>query len=220
MIWRVLLAAAPLVASASYILAASTPAPSKVVHEEPVRKAPAVAKRVAELPPPPVVPNREVARKELELKSTQGRWYLEGKPFSGYATKHYPGGELQERVGFVAGKREGDAVSYYPDGRLRKTWSYRNNKQDGVVKFWSNTGILLSEKHYAAGVQHGSDKRWYADGTPFKHRNLVHGREHGMQRAWRRSGKLYVNYEARDGRVFGLKRSTLCYRLEDERVRD
>ena len=168
----------------------------------------------------PVVPGTEVERAELELRPMEGRWFYAGQPYSGWAVRRYRSGEVSERVGFVEGRREGAATLFYPDGSLRKRSRYRDNRLEGVVEFWSASGVLMASTHYARGIKHGEERRWYEDGAPFKHRNLVNGREHGMQRAWRRNGKLYVNYEARHGRVFGLKRSTLCFSLEDERVKE
>ena len=46
------------------------------------------------------------------------------------------------------------------------------------------------------------------------------GKEEGIQQAFRKNGDLYANYEAKNGRIFGLKKASLCFGLENQKIKN
>lgn len=163
-----------------------------------------------------VIPDVQIAKELLVLKPTEGKWYRDSLPFSGFAVTHHPNGALAERIGYWEGKRQGMAQKWYPDSLLQKQSFYQANRLDGEVKVWAPNGVLVVESHYINGVRHGEQKRWYPTGQLLKKTHINMGKEEGMQQAWLENGKIYVNYEAKNGRTFGLSKANLCYELEDE----
>lgn len=162
--------------------------------------------------------DREVPYRSLNLNQLEGRWYYEGKPYSGYATKCHANGVLRERLGFYEGKREGVAKRWSAYGALRVESYYRQNRLTGSYKSWWGNGVLGLEVNYINGKKEGVERQWYPSGQLAKERNLVAGKENGMQKAWLKNGTLYVNYEAKNGRIFGLRRANSCYQLQNEVV--
>ncbi len=165
-----------------------------------------------------IINNVLVSKDLLILNASEGKWYYELKPFSGYAVKFHSNKMLEEKVGYYEGKKEGLAQKWFSDGLLQKESFYIANHLDGVVKIWWPNGNIASEANYIKGTRNGVQKKWFTNGQLSKRTNLIDGKENGMQQAWLENGKLYVNYEAKNGRVFGLKRANLCYKLENEIV--
>jgi antitoxin component YwqK of YwqJK toxin-antitoxin module len=165
-----------------------------------------------------VIPKVEMLKDDLALNQNEGKWYSEGKPYSGFALIYHPDDSIAEKIGFYEGKKQGLAQKWYPDGTLKYEVSYNANKKNGLAKNWSNGGTLIAEAYFKNGVPDGVQTRWYESGNIFKKINIKNGVEEGLQQTWWENGKLYVNYEAKNGRVYGLKRSSLCYELENEIV--
>lgn len=160
----------------------------------------------------------EISKNELVLNQVEGKWYYKKEPFNGFSMKFHPNRNVEERLGFYNGKREGIAKRWSESGVLRVESYYKQNRLVGSYKSWWENGVLGSEVSYVNGKLNGVEKKWYPTGKLAKERQLVDGKEHGMQKAWLENGKLYVNYEAKNGRIFGMRRANSCYRLEDEDI--
>jgi len=165
-----------------------------------------------------VIDSFEIEKKELVLNQVEGKWYLNHLPFNGYSVKYHSNGNIEERLGFYNGKREGIAKRWSENGVLRVESHYKQNRLVGSYKSWWENGTLGLETQYVNGKMQGVAKEWYPTGQLSKKRQLVVGQENGLQKAWLKNGKLYVNYEAKNGRIFGMKRANSCYQLEDEVV--
>ena len=164
------------------------------------------------------IANVWVLKDRLSLNGNEGNWYYKNQLFSGYAVKYYTNDSLQQKVGFLNGKKMGVAKTWFPNGVLRTKSYYQKNKLNGKSKSWWDNGTLASETFYIDGKTNGVAKKWYRDGTLAKLRNLVDNKEVGLQQAWLENGTLYVNYEAKNGRIFGMRRANSCYKLENEEV--
>ena len=165
-----------------------------------------------------VIANIEIAKDSLVLNGNEGNWYYKNQLFNGYSVKHYANGSLQQKVGFLNGKKYGVAQYWFRNGVLKTQSHYQENKLVGNYTTWWNNGTMALESFYINGKEEGVSKRWYKDGSLAKLRNLVEGKEVGLQKAWLKNGKLYVNYEAKNGRIFGMRRAKSCYQLKDEEV--
>ncbi len=154
----------------------------------------------------------------LTLNQSQGILYDEDLPFSGFAERWYPTGQLASSIQYLKGRRHGTYTKYFQDGRISYQANYTHGKMNGeAISYWNN-GNMRSKAQYKNGIADGIQEQWYSSGAPFKRMHLVNGQEEGLQQSWRENGSLYNNYEAKNGRIFGLKRAQLCYELEDEEL--
>ena len=161
-----------------------------------------------------------IPKDSLVLNGNEGNWYYKKKLFSGYAVKYYPNGSLQEKTGFLNGKKQNEYRQWFSNGVLKLVSNYNQNVLEGSYKSWWSNGNLASEVNYVKGKKQGVELKWFKDGTLSRKRNLVDGLEDGLQKAWLQNGKLYVNYEAKNGRVFGMKRANSCYQLKNEKIEE
>lgn len=159
-----------------------------------------------------------VLKDSLVLNGNEGNWYYKKKLFSGYAVKYYSNNSLQEKTGFLNGKKHHKYKQWFSNGVLKLESNYNKNVLEGSYKSWWSNGNLASEVNYRKGKKQGVELKWFKDGTLSRKRNLKDGHENGLQQAWLQNGKLYVNYQAKNGRVFGMKRANSCYQLKNEKI--
>nr|WP_321233170.1 hypothetical protein [uncultured Psychroserpens sp.] len=162
----------------------------------------------------------KVNKNLLKLNPLEGKWYYNGKPYSGYSVTYHSNGVLLSSIGYYEGKKEGIAREWFENGVLKKESFFIENRLNGSVKSWWPNKKLSSESYYVNGVREGIQKRWFDNGQLSRQTTLKNGIEEGMQQAWLRNGKIYVNYEAKNGRIFGLKKANLCYKLKNEIVQN
>jgi hypothetical protein len=159
-----------------------------------------------------------VPASSLERRASDGWVALQGRLFTGTATKAHADGLPSEQVSYVAGRKTGVVRRWHANGQLSYEAHYVADRRDGLARTWWSDGTLRSESRYVGGVAEGVQRQWYRSGALFKEVQLVNGQESGMQRAWRENGKLYANYEARNGRTYGLRRTKLCFQLSEEDI--
>ena len=149
-------------------------------------------------------------------------WEIDNKPFSGYAVTKFENGSLQRKFGVLNGQKQNEDVTWFKNGKIRSKANYYNGKLHGKKQIWSQDSIytLVAEYNNYLGKGHGKQTKWYATGELFQIRNLQMGKEEGMQQAFRKNGDLYANYEAKNGRIFGLKKASLCFGLEDQKIKN
>lgn len=167
------------------------------------------------------VPDTTVNKSELFYDTKKSRWTLNDQLYSGYAVSFYSEGSLKEKFGILKGRKQNQAIHWHSNGHYKHVANYHNGKLNGDKKTWSSDSshILLSHLKYVAGKLHGEQSKWYPTGELFKKFNFKMGKEEGLQQAFRRNGALFANYEAREGRIFGLKKATLCFGLEDGKIK-
>ena len=167
------------------------------------------------------VPNEVIQKSSLEYDRHKSLWLLHGQKYSGYMIRFHKDSILKEKVGILNGKKQGQAIKWYSDGQVQEIASYHHGKLHGEKKIWSSdtNHNLMTHLHYYLGKAHGEQRQWYQTGEIYKILHLNMGKEEGMQRAFRKNGDLYANYEAKNGRIFGLKKASLCYGLEEEKIK-
>lgn len=168
------------------------------------------------------IPNIEVPSSTLNYNRNTSLWTLEDELYSGYAVSYYSDNNLQEKIGFLNGRKQNEAIEWYLDGHRKRFSNYHKGKLHGEKKNWSSdsTHILLDHFNYHLGKAHGVQKKWYPSGEIYKILNLDMGQEKGLQKAFRKNGVLYANYEAKDGRSYGLKKASLCYEVDKEQIQN
>ena len=70
-------------------------------------------------------------KEELTLNQLEGTWYYKNSPYDGYSIALHENGILAEKVGFIKGKREGEAQKWSQAGVLRVGYHYKNNRLEG-----------------------------------------------------------------------------------------
>ncbi len=167
------------------------------------------------------IPDKTVGISSLQYDNKVSLWSLGDERYSGYMVSFYQDSTLKEKIGILNGKRQDQAIHWYPDGKLKQVAHYHQGKLHGEKKMWSSdtSHILIAHYNYHLGKAHGEQKQWYPSGELYKKLQLNFGKEDGVQQAFRKNGELYANYEAKNGRIFGLRKASLCYGIEDKKVR-
>ena len=166
------------------------------------------------------VPNLIVDKSELFYNNKKSLWTLNDQLYSGFSVSYYRDSIMQEKIGFLNGRKQNKSIRWFSDGHYKSVANYNKGKLHGEKKSWSSDSshILISHLNYQLGKAHGEQKKWYPTGELFKKINLNMGKEEGIQQAFRKNGDLFANYEAREGRIFGLKKSALCFGIEDKNI--
>ena len=163
------------------------------------------------------VPHDTLLSSYQGLILTNGIYYADGKPVSGFIRETYGNGRLKSVGSYYRGKQHGITRTYYPNGAPRDERTYKDNVSYGRhFGFWEN-GHPKFDFVYYNDKREGLQKQWYETGEPYAFLTFTNDQESGMQQAWRQNGKLYINYEAKDGIRYGLQKSALCYTLRDEK---
>lgn len=163
------------------------------------------------------VPSDTLLSSYRGLILTNGIYYADGKPVSGFIRETYGNGRLKSVGSYYRGRQHGITRTYYADGTPRDERTYKDNVSYGRhFGFWEN-GHRKFDFVYYDDKREGLQKQWYETGEPYAFLTFANDQESGMQQAWRQNGKLYINYETKDGIRYGLQKSALCYTLRDEK---
>lgn len=166
-------------------------------------------------------PNTKIEESLLFHDKNKSLWTLNGELYSGYSMRYYQDGTIKQQIGILNGRKHNQSIEWFSDGHIKCESNYIKGKLSGEKKTWfpGSDHILKSKLNYQFGKADGEQKTWYLTGEIYKILNLNMGKEDGIQRAYRKNGELYANYEAKEGRIFGLKKTSLCYGLEDEKIK-
>ena len=165
------------------------------------------------------IPMDTISSFDSDMRLDNGIYYFKDRPFSGFTKEVYENGSLKSIGSYYQGMQHGITKTYYPDGSLRDSRSYKENIGYGRhYGYWAN-GNMKFDYTYYYDKREGIQKQWYESGSAYAFLNFKDDKEYGLQQAWRENGKPYINYEVRDGYRYGLQKSSLCYSLEDEKIK-
>lgn len=158
----------------------------------------------------------------LTYKRETSTWALNDIPFTGYAISRFENDSLKQKFGILNGRKQNNDSVWFPNGKINSITHYHKGKLHGVKKIWSENPsyTLIAKLNYKLGKVHGIQEKWYTTGEVYQILNLEMGKEQGIQQAYRKNGVLFANYEAKNGRIFGLKKASLCFGLEDQKIKD
>mgnify|MGYP006108553341 FL=1 len=150
------------------------------------------------------------------------KWLKDGNNFSGYAIAKNQKGNLIKKFGILNGSSQNEWLEWFDNGALKSSTNFYKGKLHGEKKDWSSDSshTLLSYLRYTNGKLNGEQKKWYPTGEINKILNFEMGKENGIQKAFRQNGVVFANYEAKNGRTFGLRKASLCYGLEDQKIKN
>ena len=143
---------------------------------------------------------------------------LDGRPYSGWIVSYHPSGQLQQKTGYLNGRKEGTSTAWYSNGSLQFQRFYHAGEKEGRHLGWWPKGQKKFDYLFKDGVHHGELKVWYDNGQLFKYYHFESGHESGSQRRWHANGKVLANYVVVDGRRFGLIGLKKCRPVKNKEV--
>ena len=109
--------------------------------------------------------------KEIELDQIVERGGLSyevnnEKPFTGTTLSYHPNGQLESRIKYKNGLKDGLSESFHENGQLESRIKYKNGSHvDGQVEIFYKNGTLESKTNYKDGQLDGLSEFFYEDGT-------------------------------------------------------
>lgn len=85
-------------------------------------------------------------KNNVALTEKNGKYYLDGKIFTGVAVEYYKNGNKAYEGEIVDGLREGKWDWYYEDGKARLEENYTKGKLAGKKVAWDESGKVISDK--------------------------------------------------------------------------
>jgi len=114
--------------------------------------------------------------------------------------RYFESGELEYKIPYINGKREGVGESYYISGELKRLIPTKNGLVEGIVKTYYKKGTLLSEIPYKNGKSNGLGKKYYDSGELLSEINFKDDEWHGISKTYYKTGILkkeafFKNYQ-------------------------
>ena len=94
-----------------------------------------------------LIPDHEESLSDLEYVREGGLWKKDGELYSGYAVNHYPSGEMKEKFGVVAGRKQGDHIVWYPNHQIWHQTHYHEGLRQGTAKTMEVTFLQCTVRH-------------------------------------------------------------------------
>lgn len=88
---------------------------------------------------PPVVDYARLAWKD-------GRFYLDGRPFTGIAEQRHKNGALKCRYPFVNGGLHGCVEEWHPNGQKSTETQFADNLRHGTNTYWDTDGRMFKRQ--------------------------------------------------------------------------
>ena len=102
-----------------------------------------------------------VDQSELDYEDGEGRYFYQGRAFTGFSAGRYPDGRLRSLTGFTDGIEHGLTVGWHPNGHIRRYAETAESVYHGLVAEWAEGGTLIQISRYDLGleVKPGADDR-------------------------------------------------------------
>ena len=167
------------------------------------------------------------------LQSRGGFFFLGSstKPYSGWAKRLYPSGELDTLKQFQRGqqngleigwhkngqksyegyakegKAEGPVRAWHENGQKHKEFAFKDGKPDGPATGWHDNGQRRFEQVYRGGAVHGPYVGWHRNGQKHKEFALKDGKPDGPATAWHDNGQRHYEQVYTSGLLHGPYKS-------------
>lgn len=115
---------------------------------------------------------------------------------------YYKEGQLQCKVSYIAGKKEG-VSTYFVNGKELYIWNYKNGKSHGPNKSYYDNGKLKFEGTYSNGKLHGKSVDYSKEGDVRVISNYQNGKLHGAFTRYRENKKIMGEGAYVDGKEIG-----------------
>ena len=96
---------------------------------------------------------KEIPKLKTSIVERQGITYLVNSttPLTGIAGTYYENEQLEQKIQFKNGKREGLREVFHKNGQLMSTGNYKNGQRHGISKWFHKNGRLRSWSNYKKG---------------------------------------------------------------------
>jgi antitoxin component YwqK of YwqJK toxin-antitoxin module len=85
-------------------------------------------------------------------------------PFTGVSLTYHENGQVEERIIFQNGKRDGLYETYHENGQLAYTVNFKDGEENGIAETYYDDGTLLFRGNYKDGKQNGLSEEYSANG--------------------------------------------------------
>jgi len=129
--------------------------------------------------------------------------YYKGSPFTGGAESYNEAGQLNFRIKFKDGKRNGLHEQYYLNGQLSEKVYYKNGKLHGSFETYYQNGQLFKKGENKNGEQEGLYEEYYENGQLTEKANYKDGVKDGPYEKYYNTGQLMSKGTYIDGKLVG-----------------
>lgn len=154
--------------------------------------------------------NLKVKHSDLNLYIRDGRWWYNGRVFSGWIQEVQSDQLVTFRMPVEEGLANGLAVGFYENGLKMLERAYVNGKLEGQSRQWWRNGKCKYLLCYKDDKYEGVQRAFFENGHLREEANYVAGKPDGLQRVWDESGQLTSNYMIRNNRVYGIVKVQSC----------
>ena len=121
------------------------------------------------------------------------------KPYSGWAKRLYPSGELDTLKQFQRGQQNGLEIGWHKNGKKRIEGYAKEGKGEGPVRVWHENGQKHKEGALKDGKPDGPATGWYDNGQRHYEQVYKDGKFHGPSTAWYDNGQRHYEQVYRGG---------------------
>ena len=86
------------------------------------------------------------------------------KPFTGTSVEYYENGQVEVRINFKDGEKNGLYESYFENGQLKLKHNHKDGKTEGFIEQFYENGQLQLTKNYKNGWEDGPSEDYYENG--------------------------------------------------------
>ena len=153
------------------------------------------------------------------------------KPFTGITLSYHPNGQIESRIEYKNGLKDGLSEiikengqilklanyeenllhglteEFHGNGQLKVKAIFKNGFIDGLVEHFYQDGALELRENYKDGKKYGLVEFYYKDGTPKSIENYKDGQYDGLVEHFYQKGSLKKRENYKDGKKNGLVES-------------
>ena len=150
------------------------------------------------------------------------------KPFTGITLSYHPNGQIESRIEYKNGLKDGLSEiikengqilklanyeenllhglteEFHGNGQLKVKAIFKNGFIDGLVEHFYQDGALELRENYKDGKKNGLVEFYYKDGTPKSIENYKDGQYDGLVEHFYQDGALELRENYKDGQYDGL----------------
>lgn len=128
----------------------------------------------------------------------------ENSIFDGKCIIYYPNGNIENRIVYSNGKRNGLFEYYYENGKLGQKVPYTDGKMDGLYISYYENGKKEEETYITNGILNGTSILYYESGNVQIRQNFKNDKLDGKYTEYIESGYIKKECHYKDGRLNGL----------------
>ena len=130
------------------------------------------------------------------------------KPFTGSTLSYYSNDQLESRIEYKDGLKDGLSETFNKNGQIIKSENYKENVLNGLYKSFHENGqlrvkvILKNELPIDGQVEY-----FFENGSVYERSIFKDGKENGLVESFYEDGTLKYKHNYKDGKKEGIGRS-------------